>query len=96
MNDRDIEDTRMPKEEPEAKICNACGEEMEYKISTIPFSKHTFIHAECNNPFCPEKFDGIALEMAEALVHEIETRKRLEKRVKFLSDRLGRFDPNWR
>lgn len=91
MNDRDIEDTRLPKEEREAIFCSECGQEQEQKKIWGNWEIMS-----CKNPFCPAKFEGVAKEMAETLVYEIEIKKKLEKRVKFLSNKLGSVDPTWK
>ena len=69
MNDRDIEDTRQPKDEPEAEYCESCGQEMEFHNPSLIDPDPYF---ECNNQFCPEKFekyDGV-----EAVVKDMSER----------------------
>ena len=44
-----------PPDEPEAVLCDDCGEEMEDGET-------------CKYQFCPAKFEGVAREMAELLI----------------------------
>jgi hypothetical protein len=83
MNDRDIEDTRQPKDLPEAVYCDECGEEME-EDKWGDWMKH---YMKCVNPFCPRLFDSVSKEMAELIVEQKDLIKLLEGRVKFLATR---------
>lgn len=67
MNDRDIEDTRQPEDEPEQEYCESCGQEMEFHNPSLIDPDPYF---ECNNQFCPEKFD----KKDGLLVHEMSER----------------------
>ena len=68
MEDRDIEDTRQPPDEPEAQFCEDCGEEMEEVHDWDGVSSH-----RCTNVMCPSKFNAgeVAFDMAEYLA-EVE------------------------
>jgi len=69
MNDIDIEDTRQPPDEPEARYCDDCGEEVDSDCS-------------CNNVFCPSRFSGVPKEMAVEIVELKEKVSRLELQLK--------------
>ena len=80
MNDWDIEDTRQPKDEPEAEYCETCGQEIEY--------------TECDNKFCPDKFSAkVVVQMAEHLV-EVE-QELSDLKVKFkMAENLENYRAN--
>jgi len=89
MNDRDIEDTRQPKDEPEAVYCDSCGQEKEVI--------HDWDGAEdfrCRNKMCPSRFNhgSIEREMAEALVDALDTVSRLKSKVASIELRLKRWE----
>ena len=73
-------------EEPEAIICESCGQEMEI-LEVFQGQKY----AKCVNPFCPNKHTGIAKEIAEKLVDALDTVSRLESMVKHLKNQLGQW-----
>ena len=58
-NDRNLEDTRMPKDEPERIDCESCGEEKEERQDYGGDS-----YFSCPNPYCPDKHEGIVKNMA--------------------------------
>jgi hypothetical protein len=60
-----------PPDEPEAVLCNDCGEEMENGET-------------CKNQYCPAKFEGVAAEMANELVEALAEVKTLKAKVKRL------------
>ena len=68
-----------PPEVPEAVRCESCGEEMEVKQDWKgnPYAK-------CKYEFCPDKFEGVAAEMAELLIGAREEVKKLAAKVKRL------------
>lgn len=78
-------------EEPEAVICESCGQEMEI-LDVFQGQKYT----KCVNQFCPEKFTGEAKEMAEKLVDALDTVSRLESRVKHLTGLIRIYDPEYK
>ena len=61
-----------PPDEPEAVLCDDCGEEME-EIDSFDGARDM----KCVNQFCPGKFEGDAKEMAEMLIGANETVKSL-------------------
>ncbi len=68
-NDRYLD----PPDEPEAELCQSCGVELEWKITTlIPLKGDP----ACLNPLCPDKHTGITKEMAELIV---ELREEVEE-----------------
>lgn len=77
MRDMDIEDTRQPPDEPEAELCEDCGNELEDKWDRL-CKEHTF---RCVNPYCPAKHEGVAKEMAVVLSEVLEKNKRLKRKV---------------
>lgn len=81
-----------PPDEPEAVICEECGQEEEII--------HDWDGAEdsrCANPFCPAKFiDPTIKEMAEKLVDALDTVSRLEGRVKHLTRLVRIYDPEYK
>jgi hypothetical protein len=83
MNDRDIEDTRMPPDEIEARECEFCSQEMEVESDWLEQKYYV-----CRNFYCPENYTGAARQVAEKLVDTLDTVSRLEKRVKFLARKL--------
>ena len=82
MNDRDIEDTRQPPDEPEAVFCDDCGEEMEETWKWYQGKGMTLENLHCNNPFCPSQHEGIAKEMAELIVEQKDDIRRMKHRIK--------------
>lgn len=68
-----------PPDEPEAVLCEECGEELEQGY-------HTGKLLPCGNVYCPSKFDKgtVEREMAELLVGATEEVKSLMARVKRL------------
>jgi hypothetical protein len=68
-----------PPEEPEAVLCDDCGEEMEVKQDWKgnPYAK-------CKYQWCPGKFDGDAQELASMLIEANETIKHLREQVRRL------------
>jgi len=75
-------------EEPEAVICEACGEEMEVRYEP-PYNI-----TKCNNAFCPNKYSGRTKEMAECIVELREEVEELKSKVKQLQRRLEKRDEN--
>lgn len=73
-----------PPDEPEAIICEECGQELSVLARDI---SSTF----CGNPFCPSKFreKSIEREMAEKLVDALDTVSRLEVKVRLLNNMLN-------
>lgn len=74
MEDRNIEDTRQPPDEPEAQFCEDCGEEMEYHFGNEETWDDSYF--KCNNKFCPSKIEiganpKVVIAMARYLV-EVE------------------------
>ena len=85
MNDRDIEDTRQPPNELEAKFCDECGEEMEQNVDGKE------IWDECVNLFCPSMFDEpIIKEMAELFVEQKEEISKLKLEIKYLNRKIAK------
>ena len=82
MEDRYLEDKREPPEELEAQSCKECGDELEF-ISGLVKGTHYW---KCDNPFCPSKFEGVAREMALALIEYMDECYRLKKRIKYLEN----------
>ena len=80
MNDRDIEDTRQPPDEPEAQFCEDCGEDMEYHFG----NKKTWDdpYFTCNNIYCPGKFwkETRAYDMAVKIVELKDDLERAKRR----------------
>lgn len=66
-----------PPDEPEAVLCEDCGEEMtDDKSGTLV----------CYYQFCPAKFEGDAREMAELLIGAREEVKSLARELKRLQN----------
>lgn len=76
-NDRYLD----PPDEPEADLCQSCGVELEWKIITLIPLKGDLA---CLNPFCPDKHNGVAKEMAELIVELRDEVDTLRLRVKIL------------
>lgn len=73
-NDRYLD----PPDEPEAELCQSCGVELEWRITTlIPLRGDL----ACLNPFCPDKHSGVAKEMAELIVDTLSLRVKMLKRM---------------
>jgi hypothetical protein len=84
MNDRDIEDTRQPPDEPEAKFCESCGEELDEESCSFLGN-----YWKCPNPFCPTQFQAhnnpqVVMEMAVKLVEVLEENHILKARNNYL------------
>ena len=71
-----------PPEEPEAVLCDDCGEEMEEVNGEM----------KCVNDFCPAKFEGVAAEMAEMLIGAREEVKSLAMRLRRAENALKIID----
>ena len=81
MNDRNIEDTRQPPDEPEAQFCEDCGEEME-EDEWGDWMKH---YMKCTNKFCPSKFglhNQVVQNMAVKIVELKEDLERAKRQLK--------------
>ena len=63
-----------PPDEPEAILCDDCGEEMTAKYDGM----------KCANQYCPAKHEGVAKEMAELLIGAREEVKSLARRLNML------------
>ena len=85
MEDRYLEDKREPPEEPEAKFCDSCDEEMQagnwYEGRGMKLE-----NLHCVNCFCPAKFDGQAYAMAIALLECKDDIRRMKHRIKQLEN----------
>ncbi len=66
-----------PPEEPEAVLCDDCGEEME-EIDSFGGARDM----KCVNQFCPAKFEGDAREMADQLVWATDEIKSLARKLR--------------
>lgn len=66
-----------PPDEPEAVLCDDCGEEMQ-EIDSFGGARDM----KCVNQFCPGKFEGDAREMAELLIGAREEVKSLARKLK--------------
>lgn len=84
-------DWETPPDEPEAVICEECGQEMELR-----FTIHDHNAYFCENQYCPAKFTGVAKEMAQALSEAIDELMSLEGRVKHLTRLLRIYDPEYK
>jgi len=92
MEDRYIEDTREPPEEPEAQFCDECGDELEQIDVTMGGLKYITTTRSCDNPFCPSKFEGVEREMAIALVEYMDKCWSLQEKIKHLEMRIKLFE----
>ena len=88
MEDRDIEDTREPPDDLEAKFCDECGDELEL-VSGLVKGTHYW---KCTNEFCPSKFEGVEREMAIALVEYMDKCWSLQEKIKHLEMRIKLFE----
>ena len=93
MNDRDIEDTRQPKDEIEQEYCEKCYQPMEYHNLSRSDPDPYF---ECNNQFCPEKFEkygggtiAVVLDMSNHLVEVEETLKSTQDSLEYVRNSLA-------
>ena len=68
-----------PPEEPEAVLCDECGEEM-IEIDSFDGTRDM----KCVNQYCPEKFEGDAKELAYLLIGAREEVKSLARKLKRL------------
>jgi hypothetical protein len=66
-----------PPDEPEAVLCESCGEEME-----VLRDRGGEYYTQCLYQWCPAKFEGDAAEMAEMLIGATETVKKLARQLK--------------
>jgi len=73
-----------PPEEPEAVICEDCGEEMEELVRLNSSDGHDM---KCANQYCPGKHEGVAKEMAELLIGAREEVKSLARRIHKLEEK---------
>ena len=80
MEDRNIEDTRQPPDEPEAQFCEDCGEEME-EDKWGDWMKH---YMKCNNIYCPGKFwkETRAYDMAVKIVELKDDLERAKRQLR--------------
>ena len=87
MEDRNIEDTRQPPDEPEAQFCEDCGEEME-EDKWGDWMKH---YMKCTNVMCPSKFNAgeVALGMAVLIVEQKESIESLQSTLKYVRRKLA-------
>ena len=76
MSLRGLDKYLEPPDEPEAKLCESCGEECEL---VDEFDGH---YADCSNPFCPDRHTGIAKEMAEIIVEQKDDIQRLKMKLR--------------
>jgi hypothetical protein len=74
-----------PPEEPEPEYCETCNQELRYE-ENIAGRGYT-----CDNPYCPDKLDGLAKQLAEKILDlrdEVETKRlavsRMERYCKML------------
>jgi hypothetical protein len=87
MNDRDIEDTRQPDDGVESETCPYCGQDMTYHC--MPDSSRTKESwFECDNQFCPSKFDklkygSVVINMAEHLVEVEQELRETKTKLKY-------------
>lgn len=65
--------------EPEIPICESCGHEKEI-LDNFGGQRYT----KCVNPYCPDKHEGIAKEMAETIVELVDTIDCLRAKIKAL------------
>ena len=85
-----------PPEEPEAEICEDCGQELEVAHILPIHSKHYGAKdTYCPNQFCPSRFHGDAKALAEKLVDTLDTVSRLENKIKSLKRILDIVSPGW-
>jgi hypothetical protein len=85
-----------PPDEEEAKFCEECGEELEWKPDYVGKTPMCSGNWECTNSFCPEKFTmfsdrnlpfpQIVIDMAIELVETRGKLERLEGNVKRLEN----------
>jgi hypothetical protein len=73
-----------PPDEPEAVLCESCGQEMEglYFGDEREFS--------CINPHCPNKHTGVAKEMAEMIVELTDEVNTLRHKLAILQRQHGK------
>jgi hypothetical protein len=98
MNDRDIEDTRQPKDEPEQEYCEFCGQPMEYHCDRLD-KRTKDEYWKCTNQFCPEKFIHsidvfpydvkVIMDMAQELVECRQSLKSAQDSLKYVRNRLA-------
>lgn len=74
-----------PPDEPEAVLCDNCGEEMDVK-EDLDGTHYT----KCTNQYCPAKFEGVAREMAELLIGAREEVKSLARKLNYKARELDR------
>ena len=85
MNDRNIEDTRQPPDEPETEFCEDCGEEMAEIHDWDGVSSH-----RCTNVMCSSKFNAgeVAYVMANHLVEVEQDLKDAKTALKYAEARI--------
>ena len=81
-----------PPDEPEAEICEDCGQELVESSGDIPDFR-------CGNPYCPAKFIYSSLysgkmlsDMAEELVETTETLKSTQSTLKYVRTKLSHYE----
>lgn len=79
MTIRNLDKYLDPPDEPEADLCESCGHEKEI-LDNFGGQRYT----KCVNPYCPDKHEGIAKEMAETIVELVDTIDCLRAKIKAL------------
>jgi len=87
MEDRNIEDTRQPPDEPEAQFCEDCGEEME-EDKWGDWMKH---YMKCTNVMCPSKFNAgeVVFDLAVKIVELKGDLERAKRQLKLTRSQHG-------
>ena len=83
-----------PPDEPEAELCEDCGQEMVENPANYKASMPDF---RCVNPYCPAKFEdlvgnGAVLGMAQKLVEVTETLKSTQSTLKYVRTKLSHYE----
>ena len=79
MTIRSLDKYLDPPDKPEAVLCESCGHEKEI-LDNFGGQRYT----KCVNPYCPDKHEGIAKEMAETIVELVDTIDYLKAKIKAL------------
>ena len=87
-------DWETPPDEEEAKFCDECGEELEWKPDMVGNTPMCSGYWECTNSYCPEKFvriggDTIVIDMAKYLVEVEEKLKSTQASLRFTRNNLS-------
>ena len=88
-----------PPDEEEAKFCDECGEELEWKPDMVGNTPMCSGYWECTNSYCPEKFEKysdrnmpyqqVVKDMAKYLVEVEEKLKSTQASLRFTRNSLS-------